>query len=667
MTTEEKCVAKSVIDSHASYGVVRNVISVRTGYNVSRQACVYLGTLGNDLKRLAGLSELSSSDKLINFLKEKNHDYITLFNSMNKFPNQTVLTSDNYLSSKRIFSNTNFIIPPNEQKDANDYAISNRNNRKLSDEQNLLVAVAWVIKSERRLFDLFPETVFVDCVEDTNNEGRPLLTMTGCDSDGKMFTFLRALLPNQRTWGFRWIFSHVLPTMFGSDTLKKINIIMSDGDSKEYTQIDSAIHLYASNITRVRCAWHAIDRGWVNHGPKCLNKKNIKEYREIVYNCKHWLYSWTKPSIESEVEYIISKQLFEKYIFSNDVLKITGSTFPKIVLDFIRINLEPVLPNMLFYKRRHIRHFDQNMNTKHEGTFKGIKYGATPVTPSMSLHNSLCLLSNVAERKCGQIRKNKTDDVLKKKTWISLPCGDKLNLRGEQLLTSQWKLRGSYKNHRVASNKWLVTFDDKDNHTNNNLKTLYPLFKRVREVTCNCKYFFCTCKYFERFGIPCRHILCVFASFPKYKYPTHNDVSVIYWKQYMHYAYNSSNSYTFSNDVADMLLLLRNNNILGPTCPEDYYKDSFTPSTVPNTFVLKEITCRNHDISNLSNHQLLYVPSGYGVSMSQSLLSQESNMDTILNEKIDCNHSISSNDNCSDIVIDDPTNKESLLELNNSF
>ena len=50
---------------------------------------------------------------------------------MNKFPNQTPLVSDNYLSSKSIYTNTNFVIPPNEQKDAYDYAIDNRRNRKL--------------------------------------------------------------------------------------------------------------------------------------------------------------------------------------------------------------------------------------------------------------------------------------------------------------------------------------------------------------------------------------------------------------------------------------------------------------------------------------------------------------------------------------------------------
>ena len=120
-------------------------------------------------------------------------------------------------------------------EDAEKYSCDTRASNNLTTDQNLLVAIAWCLPSEKRLFTLFPETIFVDVCEDTNNEGRPLFTMTGCDSDNKMYTFLRAFLPNQRTWGFRWIFCHVLPTMFSKKILDKIKIIISDGDSKEYT------------------------------------------------------------------------------------------------------------------------------------------------------------------------------------------------------------------------------------------------------------------------------------------------------------------------------------------------------------------------------------------------------------------------------------------------
>ena len=63
---------------------------------------------------------------------------------------------------------------------------------KLLDHHKYLIAFAWINPVERERFNLFPEVVTVDTVSGTNNEIRPLLTMGGKDSNGKMFIFLRA-------------------------------------------------------------------------------------------------------------------------------------------------------------------------------------------------------------------------------------------------------------------------------------------------------------------------------------------------------------------------------------------------------------------------------------------------------------------------------------------
>ena len=52
------------------------------------------------------------------------------------------------------------------------------------------MAIAWVIPKERRMFKIFPETITIDCIAKTNNEKRPLLTMTGKDRNSKTFTIL---------------------------------------------------------------------------------------------------------------------------------------------------------------------------------------------------------------------------------------------------------------------------------------------------------------------------------------------------------------------------------------------------------------------------------------------------------------------------------------------
>jgi len=113
------------------------------------------------------------------------------------------------------------VVPSNEKLDTNKYANHSRVHHNLKNHQNLLVALAWVVPSGRRMFKLYPEALFVESTESTTNEGRPLLTMGGCDSSGKMFTFLREFLPNQRTWSLRWIFSMFCQRCFPKTPLAK--------------------------------------------------------------------------------------------------------------------------------------------------------------------------------------------------------------------------------------------------------------------------------------------------------------------------------------------------------------------------------------------------------------------------------------------------------------
>jgi len=149
-----------------------------------------------------------------------------------------------------------------------DYARKKRSNLDLTDDQTLLIGLCWVTQFEKRLFNLFPETMFFDCTADTNKEKRPLFTISGKDSNGKMFILLRSYFPNEQAWAFRWIFSTILPKCFPTETLRRIVFVCSDGDSQEFSQIDAAIRTYFPWVTRGRCGWHIFDRGWHKHGPK---------------------------------------------------------------------------------------------------------------------------------------------------------------------------------------------------------------------------------------------------------------------------------------------------------------------------------------------------------------------------------------------------------------
>ena len=119
-----------------------------------------------------------------------------------------------------------------------------RSAKNLQDNQNMM-GFAWVIPSELRLFEAFPNVIMVDTVKKTNNEKRPLLTVGGKDSNGKMF--IRCFMPNQQSWMFRWIFSVAMPSLINKKLLEKVHMIISDGDSQFFSEIDNAIRPYFKN------------------------------------------------------------------------------------------------------------------------------------------------------------------------------------------------------------------------------------------------------------------------------------------------------------------------------------------------------------------------------------------------------------------------------------
>ena len=116
-----------------------------------------------------------------------------------------------------------------------------RSTKNLEDNQKYMMGFAWVIPNELRLFESFANIIMVDSVEKTNNEKRPLLTVGGKDSNGKMFIFLR------------WIFSVVMPSLISKKLLEKVRIIISNGDSQFFTQIDNVIRSYFKNAKHICC------------------------------------------------------------------------------------------------------------------------------------------------------------------------------------------------------------------------------------------------------------------------------------------------------------------------------------------------------------------------------------------------------------------------------
>ena len=138
-------------------------------------------------------------------------------------------------------ASTNMDLLEQEAEDMAKYAEGVRCARRVDDSQDLLLAFAWVLPEEHRQFSLYPFVAHIDGTNSTNKESRPLVTVTGRDALGHQFTVLRAFLPNNQAWVFKWLFQTVFPTLLGMDALARIAVFITDGDSQETSQLDNAI------------------------------------------------------------------------------------------------------------------------------------------------------------------------------------------------------------------------------------------------------------------------------------------------------------------------------------------------------------------------------------------------------------------------------------------
>ena len=108
---------------------------------------------------------------------------------------------------------------------------------KIKDSQEMMVGIAYGMPFELKQFELFHVSMHIDATADSNKEGRPLVTVTSKDSFGHMFFVLRAFLPSEQSWAYKWLFQTMFPSLIGKDVLKEINIVVTDGDSQEITQL----------------------------------------------------------------------------------------------------------------------------------------------------------------------------------------------------------------------------------------------------------------------------------------------------------------------------------------------------------------------------------------------------------------------------------------------
>jgi len=165
--------------------------------------------------------------------------------------------------------------------------------------QDVLVALVWMSPHQLQAFEAFPEQLFIDGTHKREREGWEPITTAVSDMSGKPQIVIKCWAPNNRAWFFKWLFESAVVTLVGKEICSQVRLMLSDGDSQECSQLDSAIAVVFTNAVRRRCGWHIVDRGWTRFPPKTLGvqksaKKKFKDVCGFIQLVKGWLHSLMK-------------------------------------------------------------------------------------------------------------------------------------------------------------------------------------------------------------------------------------------------------------------------------------------------------------------------------------------------------------------------------------
>jgi hypothetical protein len=450
--------------------------------------------------------------------------------------------------------------------------------------QRLLVGIAWIYVGEHRLFRLFPKVFHVDATSHTNNEKRVLLTFSARTSDGRTFVFLRVFLPNQKAYSFRWVFQVVLVVLVGKETLEETELVISDGDSQECQQLDTAIDLYLPNARRARCGWHVAVKGWSRHCPSktSVDRQHQARYDNLSSYIKRWIFSWMLPGYcETEQEFRISKALLIEFVLSKQVLEVCGgdTMIQRRIATFLTGYVLIYEEHFVFYRRKSVYHFNEYNNCAHEGTNFGAKSHAAQLLPSHTILQAGKTMVFQAAIKCKEIFVEAEKNMHSQKLWSDTPTAAHLTKLGESLVTTSWRRATQYKGARVSANQWEVEYASysAENEVLDKEWEPIPSFRRVRvidllfEPSRNLWYLVCSCCNFERCGYGCSHIAWVLRHElgDSCKGFSHRDVSVHWLSSHFCYGHLSRTAETY-NRVRSITVAMRYfqvNPVPGPLFP----------------------------------------------------------------------------------------------------
>jgi hypothetical protein len=114
-----------------------------------------------------------------------------------------------------------------------------RKNLLLRNSQDMVLAACWITFEDIETFSLFPEILSVDTTFSKNKEKRPLLIGAGKDNHRRNFSVFLCFLPSEQRWVFIFSFAHMIPSLLGENTVRRVQKVNTDGDTAIYFPLDT--------------------------------------------------------------------------------------------------------------------------------------------------------------------------------------------------------------------------------------------------------------------------------------------------------------------------------------------------------------------------------------------------------------------------------------------
>ena len=236
LSQDIKAFIQQSIENNNNGTIIIHMVSSMFGINITENTIkVARREYANNILRRYGLDPGNTScDKLLQFFRANTDiSFLAITHSVNS----GFVTTRKSRQSKKTPQVTETEYNVDARSISNDDVKCWRDELKVTDGKEILVALAWVHEDEMRNISLFPEFLSIDVTFGVNKERRNLLRVCGIDGNFKVFTAFNCFMPSKQFRAYDWVCRVAFPKLVGIETLKFNSLITSDQESPLYTGI----------------------------------------------------------------------------------------------------------------------------------------------------------------------------------------------------------------------------------------------------------------------------------------------------------------------------------------------------------------------------------------------------------------------------------------------